>query len=371
MPRISYEARGFAYPIPTWRPHPVGNSGHAHVTRADLAAHAMTVGDISVLTGSPTRRKLDARWRAAAVLACVEESKKDWTRAPEVKHLDSSEKGFMGYLLGMTQASVMSEHILGAVALVHVDAVLRQFGALHTKKKRPDLIGYMKPHLAANFPGPPPPARILVEAKGTTGGRKKTTIKEARAQIKPGSGSPPNPNLQQLSGLLGPNALRVVSYAYFNSGARATPRPVWRSYLEDPPSDSVTDSDWTDDQFRGLVIASKLLPLYEECSALPPTAFPWPDRMGVELRTVRFGGGMVVGFPDPLARVFDSHLRLIPSRVGSPEQIESLQGFSDAVSEAVPEPAKLLPYDPEPHLGWEVAKMRSGFSVAFRLLGDE
>ena len=365
MPEIAYEAARFPWVVPTWAPKGPRSNPAAHVTRAALVAHAATVGDISVLTGSPTRRALDVRWRAAAVSACLATSNDRWVRAPQVEHLDSSEKGFMGYLLGMTQASVMAEHILGVLALVHVDAVLRLFGTLE-KEKRPDLIGYMKPHLGPAFSGPPPPARILVEAKGTTGGRKNKTIAEARAQIKPAYGTPANANLQQLAGLLGPNPLRVISYAYFDKNQKGTKHPIWKSYLEDPPREHVLESEWSDDEYRGLIIAAKLLPVFEDIRELPVARLRWPDEIGVEMRSVQLEDGGIAGFPDPLARVFEDRPKRALTPASSPSVVEELRHFCSRVSEAVPEPAKLLSTDGVRLDGWEIGKMRTGFAVALR-----
>lgn len=373
MPKIPYDALKFPVPLPVWSASPGrtpgSHSGEANAPLAELMAHAASVGNTALVTGTPTRRALDMRWRMAAVEAALTEANGYWSPSEAYRdHLDSSEKTFVSYLLGMTQASLMSEHILGTVALVHVDAVLRLFGHLH-KAQRPDLIGYSASAATFARRGGTPLGRVLIEAKGTSGPKNQTAIDDAVAQLKPSVGGQPNANLRQLAFLLGRHGLRVVSHAYFDPAFPGVASPVWTSHLEDPPSGEEIPSDWDDDEFRGVLLLAKLLPLADAMSSAPEVAFEWPDAVGIETSAVEVSQGLIVGLPARLGEVLtrSSSRRLLGSD-GSVSNQAEVRRLATIVNELRP-PDIMLPRRSDSYEGWEVGKLRSGFCVA-RFVGD-
>jgi len=372
MPKIPYDAVNFPSTVPLWRPSAPGNvgpqSGFANVTLAELVAHAATVGDPSLLTGTPARRAIDMRWRSAVVEAALEEANGYWTPSRAYSHqLDSSEKTFVSYLLGMAQASVMAEHILGTVALVHVDAVLQYFGHLY-KEKRPDLIGF----LPTSPLGLRASARVLIEAKGTAGPKSQSAIDDALSQLKPPPGTLPSQNLQQLASLIGPRGLRVVSHAYFDSAYPGSVLPVWSSHLEDPPSDNDVISGWEDDEFDGLILLAKLLPVVESMNTMQEAVFDWRDAVDTEMRAAAVSPGLIFGLPASLYAALQE-INFSLRAYGEVDRLrgreDDLRAFARIVNDLRPDPARLLRRDAQEHGDWEIGKLRSGFCVA-RSIGD-
>ncbi|WP_336640894.1 hypothetical protein [Microbacterium sp. USHLN272] len=374
MPKIPYDALKFPVSLPVWSRTTTGrtpgsHSGEANAPLAELMAHAASVGDTSIVTGTATRRALDMRWRLAAIEAALEDVGGYWAPSEAyLEHLDSSEKTFVSYLLGMTQASLMSEHILGTVALVHVDAVLRLFGHLH-RAKRPDLIGYSASAAAFGRRGGTPLGRVLVEAKGTSGPKDQQAIDDALAQLKPGVGTLPNPNLRQLAFLLGRHSLRVVSHAYFDPAFPGSASPVWSSHLEDPPGDGDVPSEWDDDEFRGLLLLAKLLPVADAMRLNPEIDFEWPEAVGAETSAVQVAPGVVFGLPAHLGEMLQGIVGLHPLGFSRSEQDQvEVRRLARLANDLRP-PEIMLPRNASRFQDWEIGKLLSGFCVA-RFVGD-
>ncbi|MGX9901321.1 hypothetical protein ACW0JT_18255 [Arthrobacter sp. SA17] len=62
-------------------------------------------------------------------------------RSTAYDRLDPSEKSAVSYFLGMTQASVIAEKVLGIAFTAHLDLVMTALNILLRKKSRPDLLG--------------------------------------------------------------------------------------------------------------------------------------------------------------------------------------------------------------------------------------
>lgn len=132
-----------------------------------------------------------------------------WVKSEAYNRLDQSEKSAVSYFLGMTQAKVTCEMLLGVPHLVHLDAVLALLGET-TKKSRPDFVGFDLASMSYT---------LAVEAKGRTHGWTAKVTETAKLQ----------------AGLLPTivnttSDIRVASIAYFNTDG------AWEAYLEDPPA---------------------------------------------------------------------------------------------------------------------------------------
>lgn len=134
------------------------------------------------------------------------------------RRLDPSEKSAVSYFLGMTQAKITCELLLGIPHLLHVDAVLALLGH-KTRASRPDLVG-VDPTTNTYT--------IAVEAKGRSNGKDEDAIRKAKKQ----AGLMPR--------IVGTTSdVCVASLAYFGD------RDRWEAYLEDPewPYEQVEDVD--------------------------------------------------------------------------------------------------------------------------------
>jgi hypothetical protein len=204
MPFFSYEARKFSTPLagPT--------SGRLSLSLAGLIWGAITVGMTPISMGGTPRPLIELCWRAALATASLEQDSSSgrWVRTAGYRRLDASEKRAVSYFLGMTQAKITCERLLGAPHLIHLDAYLAMIGQA-TRASRPDLVGVSLPSMDCT---------IAVEAKGRTGGRTEKVIGSAKKQA------------SSLPGVLATSsAIRVASVASFD------PRGRWEAYLEDPP----------------------------------------------------------------------------------------------------------------------------------------
>ena len=104
--------------------------------------------------------------------ASLEERGGYWHKSDAYSRLDPSEKSAVSYFLGMTQAKITCELLLGVPHLLHVDAALALIGR-QTRASRPDLIGF-DPTTAAYT--------IAVEAKGRSNGWDEEAISKAKTQ---------------------------------------------------------------------------------------------------------------------------------------------------------------------------------------------
>ena len=301
--------------------------------------------------------------------SCLAEANDHWVLADGYARLDGSEKGVISYVLGMTQGSVMAERLFGVDALVHVDAVLRLLGHLY-RAGRPDLIGWAPPP-----PGPQPQllpgARILLEAKGTAGWGYGRVAKQALAQLKPRPGTRVNPNLRQLAFLLGSHAIYAASVAHFASGpvglsgTDRTEDAVWRNFVQDPPPGLDEDSSWSDDDFRGLILAAKLLPLY---AALRIGEIDSPGLpAGLEESTVGYALSptMTIGLPRAAIEIFEGAESLeLLGRSASARHEQDVRRLARRLSQALPERTADDSEMAGVESGWEVGSSASGVIVA-------
>lgn len=202
MARLYFETKGFPAPGPA--PH-----GDLQVTLARLLWGAITVGATPVALGAHPRPFIEMSWRAAMVEASVEEHAPSgrWRMTDGYYRLDRSEKTAVSYFLGMTQAKVTCDMLLGVPHLVHLDAIMALQGRT-TNRSRPDLIGFDYASMTYS---------ISLEAKGRTRGRTDEVTRKAKAQAKL------LPNV-----LATTSNLRVASVAFFDRNW------FWNAYLEDP-----------------------------------------------------------------------------------------------------------------------------------------
>jgi hypothetical protein len=147
-------------------------------------------------------------WRAAMVEASVEEHAPSgrWMMTDGYSRLDRSEKSAISYFLGMTQAKVTCDMLLGVPHLVHLDAILALQGQT-TNKSRPDFVGF--DHASMTY-------SIAVEAKGRTHGREEDVTSKAKSQA-----------MLLPTVVATTSSLRVASVASFEG-------LFWKAYLEDP-----------------------------------------------------------------------------------------------------------------------------------------
>jgi hypothetical protein len=149
----------------------------------------MTVGTAPTPPGGWSRPLIEMCWRAVMVLASLEPDPVSgrWRKSHSYDRLDPSEKSAVSYFLGLTQAKITCELLLGVPHLVHLDPVSRAYG-------------------------------IAVEAKGRTNGRTADVTAEAKKQA---GLLPPVPGV--------PSGVGVASVSSFDTRGR------WQAYLEDPP----------------------------------------------------------------------------------------------------------------------------------------
>lgn len=202
MALLPFKTSGFPAPAPAL-------SGDLQVTLAALQWAAMTVGATPVALGAHPRPFIEMSWRAAMVEASVEEdaSSGRWVMTDGYYRLDRSEKTAISYFLGMTQAKVMCEMLLGVPHLVHLDAILALQGQT-TNQSRPDLVGFDYASMTYS---------IAVEAKGRTGKRTAKVTNDAKRQV-----------MRLPTVVATTSNLRVASVAFFDRNY------FWRAYLEDP-----------------------------------------------------------------------------------------------------------------------------------------
>lgn len=374
MARLPYEPRNFQTSLPLWHPRTSLNTpGQVSASMATIRLHAMTVGTPrgvpwwSAFGGrNSSLGRRDLAWLGDAAQSCLVERNGYWELEPSFHELDASEKVFHSYRLGMTQASIMADRILGTTAMVHVDSVLKLLGVL-VPEKRPDLIGF-----SLGRPGPSAsttirPSRILMEAKGTSKAKDATTIATALNQVKPAPTGKSNQNLQQLAHLLGRNALRIASLAFFDvNPAGGLPQvPVWQSYLEDPPETSDTVTSWSDDEFSGLLLLAKLLPLYSILRTEKIEEFVWSEYINVPMAQFAVDADNVIGLPSAYLEVLEETLSRDHASLTT-ERYRALRELSLAIHALAPDPARVEPNEQPVEEVWGSALLRCGVSLASR-----
>lgn len=184
-------------------------SGELPVSLGRLIWGAVTVGETPISLGAPPRPLVELCWRAALAMATVEEDRPSdrWIKTDAYYRLDPSEKSAVSYFLGMTQAKITCEMLLGVPHLVHLDAILALLGR-PTNRSRPDFVGMDLASMTYT---------IALEAKGRTHGRPDSVVWKAKEQAK------------LLPDILGTSSkVRVASVASFSENDH------WEAYLEDP-----------------------------------------------------------------------------------------------------------------------------------------
>lgn len=208
MPTLEYFATGFKTLNPP-------GQGTLDVSEDDLVRAAIRVGYSPAVTTGYRRSLLELLWRALMVLANLEEHPKHgtWRKSEAYRRLDASEKSAVSYFLGMTQATLTAEQVLGFPELAHLDAVLALLGK-KSKQSRPDLVAY-DPTTATTM--------LAMEAKGRTWSRGQAADK-AKKQAK---SLPP--------GVGNSSTIAVASVASFEK------RGAWEALLVDPPGNPYED----------------------------------------------------------------------------------------------------------------------------------
>lgn len=205
MPKIHCELVAFSHRRTTPQEVPV--------SLLQLMTSAATVGMPTLASHPGSRRPLtEMLWRIGMVTANVRptKSRDRWTRTGAYNRLDPSEKTAVSYFLGMTQAALMSRHVLGYPHLVHVDLLLRQQGAA-LSGKRPDFVA-VNPNRTSSTA-----YSAVIEAKGRTNRFDQRALDSAKEQVRLTPG---------VHGLV--PGERVASEAFFDDADN------WSSVLQDP-----------------------------------------------------------------------------------------------------------------------------------------
>lgn len=232
-----------------------------NVAWPEFLGHAATVGNTSYFAGGggdPVRSLREILWRMAGIAAHMKVLNRRLVQTSEFERLDGSEKTAVTYSLGMTVASIMATHQLGATGLAHVDRVLKLLGAGLPRKSRPDLVGHTdNTAVLQRYSG-----RMLVEAKGTSQGFRQSSLEHALRQL----GKQPGGTLSSdVLSLLGSIYLRAASIAYFQTDSHKY--PTLHCHFEDPPIEDTNFLEYSDEQFHGAVLAAQFLPVAQAIRA--------------------------------------------------------------------------------------------------------
>ncbi|MFF2554844.1 hypothetical protein ACFVUS_27840 [Nocardia sp. NPDC058058] len=198
MPLIPFEAQGFSQ-----LPH----YGRMYASMPMLQWAAVTVGVSAISASTGSRPLAELSWRSALMDASLEQSGNRWLKTDAYVRLDASEKSAVSYFLGMAQAQLSSDLLLGVPSLVHIDTYLRTIGQ-SVRKSRPDFLGY-DPRLRH---------AIVLEAKGRTHGYTDALVAYAKNQAS---------KLPSLNGAA--TTAEIASVAWFDADR------VWHALLVDPP----------------------------------------------------------------------------------------------------------------------------------------
>jgi hypothetical protein len=228
----------------------------------------MSVGATPIAMGGHPRPLIELLWRGAMVQASLQEISGHWHKAPAYKFLDPSEKTAVSYFLGMAQAKITCELLLGVPHLIHLDSVLQLLGA-PTRTSRPDLVGYDA--FSRQF-------SISVEAKGRSGGWFDNVIDKAKDQAR---------LMPAVIGLK--SNVCVASLAYFGSRGR------WEAYLEDPPR--------TNHQVDDIQPSTLLIGYYRPLvAAMLEAGISESDSSDIEAVSNLPGLDAKLGLPEPIVR---------------------------------------------------------------------
>lgn len=257
---------------------PAPHHGVVNISPLDLAKGAATVG-VSPLSAGPPRTFAELLWRINIVRAnlAVDAATSRWVRSPSYNRLDPSEKSAVSYFLGLTQARVMCEQLLGVDYLVHLDTLLLPAGQPR-RRVRPDLVGYSISQMRS----------VAVEAKGRTNGHTARLVRGAKNQAR---------NLPQVNLPNSPGRgayLPIASVSWFDSDGS------WHSRLEDPPGVEGSKIPWQ-------VVATQFYrPLATALKDAQELRIARTDDNGV---SVPLPGGLTLTMARPIS---DTVLRLEP-----------------------------------------------------------
>jgi len=308
------------------------------VTLEELSRCAAHMGDGSMLpiTGSSARSLVELLWRIGMVRSAVQLSDGHWKQTAEYQRLDGSEKSAVSYFLGMVQATIVAQELLGTPYLVHVDAALK---AIHkpSHRKRPDLVGYcLRPTTQALATQ----GRLLVEAKGRSGAYDPKAVGSARKQL--GKTTPSTPSNPAMALLGSPaNRLLVASEAYFDvsgKSKRAIGQGFWCSYLEDPPSPETGNQDLSDDDFCSLIDFVHYLPVISAVRQLKELRLDVTEHNGW-VRAALPGAGVVVDISSNLWDVFEENGDGAELTAGGRDALSALRNKAWPVDAALDQPA--------------------------------
>ena len=202
-------------------PH-ISNHGAEYFSTPDILRHSIAVGNPGIFTAHNYSRPLEnIRLRIAFIHNGIglrnQNSNSRFRQNSYFPALDGSEKTPISYTLGMTQCSMMAERLFNATVTVHLDAVYNLLTGTGIPRgcARPDLLAY-----TTTPRSPHDPCKLIMEAKGRSGGYSSKDITEASRQFS---------SIPQTIAKIAGNAQEVISVSHF-----ASTKLFWRNHLTAP-----------------------------------------------------------------------------------------------------------------------------------------
>ena len=218
MMTVRLEARGFG---PEYH---IDGDRHIATTWPELVHAAITVGrrGLRDVLAHGRYSTFEMHYRAAMLLANLQQSQGQLRKSDAYRHLDPSEKGAASYFVGLTLAKLMARRLLGINWLMHLDVYHDSLQPDLLESGRPDLVGL--------------DARCqwhVIEAKGRSNGLDGSVVLKAKEQTL---------KLRTVRGRA--PVLRIASVAHFT-------RQSLSLRLEDPVGQDIDVVDWdfTENQF--------------------------------------------------------------------------------------------------------------------------
>ena len=202
-------------------PH-INSHGAEDFSPLDVLLHSIAVGNPSIFAAHNYSRPFEnILLRTAYIYNGIDlrnQNSNSWFRQNSYfPALDGSEKTPISYTLGMTQCSMMAERLFNAAVTVHLDAVHNLLTGTGIPRgcARPDLLAY-----TTTPRSPHDPCKLIMEAKGRSGGYSSTDITEASRQFS---------SIPQTIAKIAGNAQEVISISHF-----AYTKLFWRNHLTAP-----------------------------------------------------------------------------------------------------------------------------------------
>ena len=202
-------------------PH-INSHGAEDFSPLDVLLHSIAVGNPSIFAAHNYSRPFEnILLRIAYIYNGIDlrnQNSNSWFRQNSYfPALDGSEKTPISYTLGMTQCSMMAERLFNAAVTVHLDAVHNLLTGTGIPRgcARPDLLAY-----TTTPRSPHDPCKLIMEAKGRSGGYSSTDITEASRQFS---------SIPQTIAKIAGNAQEVISISHF-----AYTKLFWRNHLTAP-----------------------------------------------------------------------------------------------------------------------------------------